>query len=103
MHPYFQTIPATVRKNLQNMAATLVVFLLLFCMKICFAEASVGRGKEYRVGGKVLLQPPPVTTFSCTLLNDYMICKMTVENVSVNEGAVISSEEKSDLKKCRYS
>ena len=59
MHPYFQTIPATVRKNLQNMAATLVVFLLLFCTKICFAEASVGRGKENRVGGKVLLHPPP--------------------------------------------
>ena len=63
MHPYFQTIPATVRKNLQNMAATLVVFLLLFCTKICFAEASVGRGKEYRVGGKVLLHPPPIDNF----------------------------------------
>ena len=32
-----------------------------------------------------------------------MICKMTVENVSVNKGAVIISEEKSDLKKCTYS
>ena len=46
-----------------NMAATLVVFLLLFCTKICFAEASVGRGKEYRVGGKVLLHPPPIDNF----------------------------------------
>ena len=55
-----------------DMAATLVVFLLLFCTKICFAEASVGRGKEYRGGGKVLEPPPPLTTFSCTPLNDYM-------------------------------